>query len=1280
MLGYGLLAPRDSAQASSTESGAPSAQSVSQASGASQASSVTLKTGSTDVSQAESVESGDTSQPAAVAAKAATDTSNATEASSSESSVAVSGSNSATTYSAEDPSEPAADTETDATSTEALDPTEPDTETPADTNNTVAVIPKGEKTTVTPTDPENIGENTSNISTVITPIQKTVSSGNDSDFNLTFKITGPKFKLTNAKLVVQLPDQVGVTFDQNLNKLKIAGVVPVYDIKKMTLTYNFKTLKSGSFKNLILPLHTKKGVLPNGTVLTVTAKLTADELSTAATATAHSSITANKTSSITNKIVSVESADPENADHTNPAQNDTAVWGVGITLLTSQNGQVALQPGSDLVVTYKPAKGLTYKGLQSGEGLNMTTPTVTTNSDGSTTLTWTFRAPDIDTQTASDINYRFNVITTVNDDVISYTTLTNTAGYQATYYDGVTGGRTIDAKVQVAPADQSRIPDSVGSAYATSHRGPIDGAGNYQQTGKVDSNKTFYVEDDPTLGYQVILTSTVATSATRNFDLYTMHYFLDPHLNFTGFTTGEFYFRPDSSFTNYLPLTERPYMTLAVDYGDGVYHILDSEVTANETFTQQQLVDKGLDTSQTIKEILLFFHKQGSDTLPDDVDHPTESSWAPAGLYGSVKILAQPDEGYIGQVQNKMYTTFWGVDSKNNARYAYDLDDWDRYPGFAAYFMPQTSQIVHAPQGVNRVVTGQVGFTDTNSGEQVILGDHQVGVKVNLTSTSLDVLTQLHGDFEGYVLLPKGVEYDAETSIPSTAYTTSLVTDDYNGTGESLVKIVWQTKYVTTTTGISAAFGTKVTSEAAHVIDMNLVAFLGSQEYTVPGISGDSQITDTTLTTDKSDLNSNSQTDENVIETGAEYIIANSTELQVTGEVSGDKEATWHQTVTVSPDSVATIHLNTTENTDETINQLYAIDELPTLGDLGITDSTDRDSNFVVSLDGPITLPSDWEGKVTVEYTTTQLPSVKGSLDGETVYPDGVTQLENAAESADATWLAADDVTDWSSIKAFRLVMDPDSDFEIAGQNQTISFKVKVPGLDSLSGIDSPQAWNTFAMAVNASQAVEPEEVGIFVTDEAAPVKVIYQTEDGTILESGLANYPADAKYGDAYTTTQKGFSGYTFVKMGDNSAPANGTLSGDEQTVIYVYKKVDNGGGTTTPPEVPETPEVPGNPGNPGDPGTPETPTEPETPSNPSEPANPETPGNGSDGNSASNGSQDATVGTSVTNPTQQNESDNAAQLPQTNEKASVNGLAGIIMLVLTAILGLFGIKKKRS
>ena len=67
-----------------------------------------------------------------------------------------------------------------------------------------------------------------------------------------------------------------------------------------------------------------------------------------------------------------------------------------------------------------------------------------------------------------------------------------------------------------------------------------------------------------------------------------------------------------------------------------------------------------------------------------------------------------------------------------------------------------------------------------------------------------------------------------------------------------------------------------------------------------------------------------------MIETGAEYIIANSTELQVTGEVSGDKEATWHQTVTVSPDSVATIHLNTTENTDETINRLYAIDELPT--------------------------------------------------------------------------------------------------------------------------------------------------------------------------------------------------------------------------------------------------------------------------------------------------------------------------------------------------------------
>ena len=47
-----------------------------------------------------------------------------------------------------------------------------------------------------------------------------------------------------------------------------------------------------------------------------------------------------------------------------------------------------------------------------------------------------------------------------------------------------------------------------------------------------------------------------------------------------------------------------------------------------------------------------------------------------------------------------------------------------------------------------------------------------------------------------------------------------------------------------------------------------------------------------------------------------------------------------------------------------------------------------------------------------------------------------------------------------------------------------------------------------------------------------------------------------DAPVGEAYTTEQKTFEGYTFKEMKAGSAPANGNVAEGEQTVTYVYSK----------------------------------------------------------------------------------------------------------------------------
>ena len=69
-------------------------------------------------------------------------------------------------------------------------------------------------------------------------------------------------------------------------------------------------------------------------------------------------------------------------------------------------------------------------------------------------------------------------------------------------------------------------------------------------------------------------------------------------------------------------------------------------------------------------------------------------------------------------------------------------------------------------------------------------------------------------------------------------------------------------------------------------------------------------------------------------------------------------------------------------------------------------------------------------------------------------------------------------------------------------------------------------------------------------------VFVKYVTEDGKVLEAE-SKVVENAKVGTAYATTQKTFDGYEFSKMGEDSAPANGTVKEGDLYVIYVYKMI---------------------------------------------------------------------------------------------------------------------------
>lgn len=80
-------------------------------------------------------------------------------------------------------------------------------------------------------------------------------------------------------------------------------------------------------------------------------------------------------------------------------------------------------------------------------------------------------------------------------------------------------------------------------------------------------------------------------------------------------------------------------------------------------------------------------------------------------------------------------------------------------------------------------------------------------------------------------------------------------------------------------------------------------------------------------------------------------------------------------------------------------------------------------------------------------------------------------------------------------------------------------------------------------------------------------VDVTYVDTEGNVLPGGDTTViKQDAPVGDTYETNKREFTGYTFKRMGDKSAAANGSVVEGTQHVVYVYEKI---------PEAPKTGNV---------------------------------------------------------------------------------------------------------
>ena len=107
--------------------------------------------------------------------------------------------------------------------------------------------------------------------------------------------------------------------------------------------------------------------------------------------------------------------------------------------------------------------------------------------------------------------------------------------------------------------------------------------------------------------------------------------------------------------------------------------------------------------------------------------------------------------------------------------------------------------------------------------------------------------------------------------------------------------------------------------------------------------------------------------------------------------------------------------------TDSHFDQLTLIGQIPNLNSYDLVRNIAMSNEFSTTLTGEIVLPKEWQDKVDVTYCEDEYPALANLIDKHTVYPSGISQIENHAHAQAGTWKSADSVQDFSKVTHFKI-------------------------------------------------------------------------------------------------------------------------------------------------------------------------------------------------------------------------------------------------------------------
>ncbi len=900
---------------------------------------------------------------------------------------------------------------------------------------------------------------TQNLDIDIAPVAANVKAGDTGEFQLNFKVTGATANYKNAKIVVSLP--ANADFVQPLPELVISGVTPSYDAVARTLTWVFPTLASGQTYSTLIKVTPKNGTTANGTLVNTQVTFSADDFisvsdqaSFAVDATLPISIEASFTGVPGQGTVT--SPDPVTGIH-NPLPGENAEWKIKVNIKKKDLAMLYATEGSVITITDSLPAKLTY--------VSSDTPATVNGSQ----VTWIFPVPTIAEQEAtavgSDVfSKEITLVTKVDDTAKKAEVITNSFSGSA-YGIGNSSPTTTATEAKVSVADQTTINNGV---YSPIHRSPAGPNGTVDGTGNgADEISNVTTTDGADLLYRVYYAPYQATSPVEDFDNYSIEYQIDPNLNLQEFNFRKTFFAPHSKDGYLTPLTTSPICKVSV-WIDGTKRYLFTHVGDFDDDNFYDLEDYGVASTEHIEKVEFEFTN------------------APAGMNGSIGMRFRVKEGATGEVANTAKFNFTGYTDDPDLvgkPYIYGV-------GIPGTTLPATAGLAEGKRPVTivndakpPVVESSITF-DNHDGNTVTPGDNRITARLTNHLTSTNRLNTSH---QAMLLLPRGVTLnsdphptyvDGEGNSSSTGGSYSIVTNNYNDTGQQLVKVNWTSADLFPSQSLEVGLDVTVASNAPAPLNMSVYGFSADTALAVPNP------TSSVIETDTNDINADGNVSEPRVKTSTSYDLVRPTNVQTESLVKGSLDSSYSSLGHTTPGGDISYQLELTNTDGATIEDMTLIDVLPSVGDIGITDGASRGSEFTPTLKGPVSVSSKWQDKVDVYYSTATNPKRDDLVDSVN-YPETTTPMNPAPVGAtDPNWMLGTAVTDWSQIHSFKIEMKPGVKW-LEGQDITLTFDMKAP---TTVAPQITTAWNSFAYAANDLQVVEPQRVGIQVK-AAVPFK-----------------------------------------------------------------------------------------------------------------------------------------------------------------------------------------------